>query len=181
MKRKNLKLWIAFVWIVLSVLSLFVSVVSYAQPGESRKTYALQHLLDGESFSHEVLYQYNGSLKVAIGSWVLTLLCVLGVAAIIAALVGIAVMSKQRPVKWPFVLTLFGVIGTAIPALLILLATLVSIGSFPGTISPGIYPIITPFAVLLCLIIVIQERKRVKLAHQTASRSGLLRKGGDLL
>lgn len=180
MKETSKRLWLAFLWIALSVASLFISVVSYAQPDGQRTSYAIQDLVDGERFSKEVLYQYTGKLKIGMGTWVLTLLCVLGVAAIVAALVGIAIMSRQKPVKWPYVLTVFGVVGTAIPAALILLATLISVGAFPGTIVPGVYPIVTPLAVILCLIIVVRERKRVRRAHAAMKQNVFIRRGGDL-
>lgn len=180
MKKENTWLWIALLWIGISVFSMFIGVVSYTTPDGVKTTYALQDLIGGESFSKEVLYQYTGGFKVRIGTWALTLLCILAVGAILSALLGILIMSKQKPVRWPFVMTVLGVVGTAIPALLILVATVVSASSFPGRIAPGFYPIVTPIAVLLCLFLVIKERKRIAKANAVVRANAFIRPGGDL-
>lgn len=180
MRKGNAGLWIALLWLLLGILSMFLSVVSYTAPDGEKTRYALQDLIDGQRFSQEVLRQYTGSFKLEIGSWVLTLLCFLAVCAIVAALFGILILSRQRPARWPFVMTVLGVIGTAIPALLILFATLLSASAFPGKIAPGAYPIVTPIAVLLCLLLVTRERKRVARATAVANENSYLQRGGDL-
>lgn len=179
-RKKNAGLWIALVWLLLGVFSMFVSVVSYTTPAGVKTRYAIQDLIDGQRFSQEVLRQYTGSFKLEIGSWALTLLCVLAVCAIVSALLGILILSKQRPARWPFVMTVLGVVGTAIPALLILFAALLSASAFPGKIAPGVYPIVTPVAVLLCLLLVTRERKRVARATAAANENSYLQRGGDL-
>ncbi len=127
-----------------------------------------------------MLYRYTGSFRVEIGTWALTLLCVLAACAILAALTGILIMSRQRLVRWPFVMTVIGVVGTAIPALAVLCAVLASASNFPGKITPGFYPIVTPVATILCLCIVIRERKRIRKAVQTARKNAYIRPAGDL-
>ena len=179
-KKGNTWLWIALLWIAISIFSMFIGVVSYTTPAGVKTTYAIQDLINGVSFSKEVLYQYTGSFSIYIGTWALTLLCVLAICAILSALIGILIMSKQRPVRWPFVMTVIGVVGTSIPALLILFATVVSASSFPGRIAPGFYPIVTPVAVLLCLFIVIKERKRIAKANADIRENAYIRPGGDL-
>lgn len=179
-KKGNTGLWLALLWLTISIFSMFIGVVSYTTPDGVKTTYALQDLIGGERFSREVLYQYTGGFKVRIGTWALTLLCILAVGAILSALLGILIMSKQKPVRWPFVMTVIGVVGTAIPAILILVATVVSASSFPGRIAPGFYPIVTPIAVLLCLFLVIKERKRIAKANAVVRANAFIRPGGDL-
>ena len=178
-QKERIWLWLAFLWIAISVLSMFISVISYTtEDGTTR--YAIQDLVDGKTFAKEVLSKYTGKIIVRIGSWALTLLCVVSVCAIAAALTGLMIMSKQRPVRWPFFMTLIGVIGTAIPALTILVATILSVKYFPGRISPGLYPIVTMFAVLFSLCIVIRERRRIKKSVADVKRNALIRPAGDL-
>lgn len=179
-KKRSTWLWIALLWIAISIFSMFIGVVSYTTPAGVKTIYALQDLMNGESFSKEVLYQYTGSFSIHIGTWALTLLCVLAICAILSALIGILIMSKQKPVRRPFVMTVIGVVGTSIPALLILFATALSASSFPGRIAPGFYSIVTPLAVSLCLFIVIKERKRIAKANEDIARNAYIRPGGDL-
>ncbi len=96
---EHTQLWVALLWIVVSIFSLFIGVISYTSPNGTKTTYALQDLINGERFSKEVLYQYTGSFRLTIGAWVLTLLCALAAAAILSALIGILIMSKQKPVR----------------------------------------------------------------------------------
>ena len=178
--RESIWLWVALFWIVISVASMFISIVSYRTPEGVRTTYAIQHLIDGDTFSKEVLSHYTARTRLNVGPWALTALCVLGVGAIVAALTGLLLMSKQKSVRWPFVMTLIGAIGTAVPALAILVGTVLSINYFPGRMSPGFYPIITPIAVAICLVIVIRERRRIVKANAAVKNNDLIRPAGDL-
>lgn len=65
-------------------------------------------------------------------------------------------------------------------ALAVLCAVLASASNFPGKITPGFYPIVTPVATILCLCIVIRERKRIRKAVQTARKNAYIRPAGDL-
>ena len=178
--KERARFGVALLWLGIAVVSLWISVVSYTPPGGDKTTYAIQNLIDGETFSEEVLSQYTGSFRVDIGPWALVTLCVLAVAAIAAAIIGILIMSKQRPIRWPFVMTVVGVIGTAIPSLAVFCAVVMSASYFPGVISPGVYPIVTPFATALCLYFVTKERKRIKKAAAAQKRNAFIYKAGDL-
>lgn len=182
MRKKKDTIWLrlALLWILVSITSMFAGVISYTTADGTTKMYAIQNLMDGQTFSKEVLHEYTGNLVLDIGPWALTALCILGVGAIAAALAGILIMQKQRPVKWPFVMTVIGVIGTAIPALLILYAVIISVNYFPGEISVGFYPIVTPIAVAFCLYIVIRERKRVLKASAAIKQNAYIHPAGDL-
>ncbi len=166
--------------VAISVSTMFFGVISYETPDGVRTTYALQDIISGTRFQNEVLNKYTGSVELYLGPWALTVLCVLAVGAVLAALTGILIMSSQKPVRWPYIMTLFGVVGTAIPSLLIIAAVIVSVSWFPGTISCGLYPIVTPFAMLLCLMTVVHERKRVIRAKK-AARNAPIVPAGDLI
>ena len=176
--KDQILLYSALGWIALSVASMFLSVISYTPPGAEKITYALQDIIGGTYFYKHVLNQYTGPIPVEIGTWALTVLCILAIASILAASVGIVLLSRQRPTKWPYIMTLIGTVGTAIPSLLIFAAVLVSLRYFPGKIGLGFYPIVTPIAMGLCLWIVVAERRRTMRALK--NRSPYLHRGGDL-
>lgn len=180
MKKENRWVLIALLWLCISVGSLFVGVISYTPPDGTRVTYAIGDLLRDDRFSQEVLRQYTGSFRLEIAPWVLTALCVLAVCAIAAALIGLLILSKQRSLRWPLVMTAVGAVGTAIPALIVLCASLLSASYFPGTITPGYYPIITPPSVALCLFLVAREQRRIKKAAAAAKENVYIHAAGDL-
>lgn len=180
-KRVNVTLIVAVLWIAVSVISLFIGVISYEPPGGVRTNYTLLNLLDGNRFTKEVLCEYTGSFRISIGTWTLTLLSVLAITAILAALIGVIVLSKQRPTRWPYIMTILGCVGTAIPSILIFAAVMLSRSYFPGNIRCGFYPIVTPIAMAICLWLVVQERRRKRKAKIDLSNAAdLLRPGGDL-
>lgn len=183
MKKIKEKVWVlcSLIWITISVSSLFISIISYRGTDGITVTYALQDLLDGDRFSKEVLSQYTGDFRLEIGSWGLTVLCILAVAAIFAASIGILILGNQKPVKWPYIMTLLGLIGTAIPSVAVFVAVIASISYFPGTITCGFYPIITPIAMLICFVTVKREHSRVLRAVKASHNvDNLILPAGDL-
>ena len=111
----------------------------------------------------------------------LTILAVLAVLAIILAFIGVITMSLQRPNTWQFVMALVGIIGTALPAIIVIIAAPVSQRYLPGTFSFGVYPIITPIAMILCMITVTKKHKKTQAEIRAAEKAkGLIRPGGDL-
>lgn len=180
MKRERMWMLLALLWLGISVLSMFVGIVRYTDANGVSKTYAIQDMIDGEDFSHEVLSNYTGEFQVKIGAWALPVLCALAVGALAAALIGILILSKQRSTLWPFVMTIVGIVATAIPALAILAAVALSSRYFVGTIAPGFYPIVAPAANALCICIVAQERRRVKKAQRAITKNENIYVAGDL-
>ena len=90
-------------------------------------------------------------------------------------------MSRQRPNKGSFVLSLVGIIGTAIPSIIVMIAAPVSRQYLPGFFQVGVYPIITPIAMALCIVTVTRKHKKTQAEIQAAEKAkGLLRPGGDL-
>ena len=176
--KDQVLLFSALGWIALSVVSMFLSVISYTPPDAERTTYALQDIIGGTNFYDQVLSEYTGPILVEIGTWALTALCIMAIVSILAASVGIVILSRQRPTKWPYIMTIIGTVGTAIPSLLILTAVLASLHYYPGKISLGFYPIVTPIAMGLCLWIVVTERRRTMRALK--NRSAYIHRAGDL-
>ncbi len=78
-------------------------------------------------------------------------------------------------------MALVGISGTAIPAIIVLIAAPVSQQYLPGTFQCGVYPIITPIAMVLCMITVTKKYKRALAEIRAAEKAkGLIRPGGDL-
>lgn len=64
-----------------------------------------------EYYGTENFYMYASYETV---SFLIIFICVIGVAAIVMAFVGIKSMTKQYESVWPFRLTISGLVGTAI-------------------------------------------------------------------
>ena len=184
--KKNIR-WLLplIICIVASIASVFLPVLSYTYKigtyyGLTAKFNIIDFIEPSEEFV-DIMATYSGSWSVYVDEVWLTILSILAVLAIIAAFVGVITMSRQRPNTWQFVLALVGIIGTAIPSLLIFLAVILSKNYFPGRFSFGIYPIITPIAMILCLIAVTQKRKKTQAEIQAEEKAkGLIRRAGDL-
>lgn len=179
--KENMKLLSCLLWIAVSVGTLFISIVSYTPVSGEKYTYAIQDLLDGTRFSDEVLDNYTGEFYIEIGNWALILLCAMAILAILAALVGVIIMSKQKSLRWPYIMTILGVVGTAIPSIAVFTVVIMSISFFEGTVACGFYPIVTPIAMTICLITVISERRTYKRKLEAAKLAGdLIRPAGNL-
>lgn len=179
--KKNGWLALSLACLTVSVLSLFTTVVAYTDIHGIVTTYNVIDLLGYKDFAEQVMFHYTGTLFLSVQDSMVIVITAIGVAAILLALVGVVTMSLQRRNRWPFVLALLGIVGTAIPSLTILGATLLSRDYFNGTISGGIYPIVTPIAMVVCLITVTRKRKRTLEELLAAERAeGLIRRAGDL-
>lgn len=175
--------------LVLSLLSLFLPVINYtANEGNdvgSMYSFNLVHLMDGESFVKHVLSEYRGSflhgMSAETANIVIGLLCIVGAAAIVLSFVGLRSMAKQYESAWPFRLTLAGIICTVIPAVVILVAVLMSGDEFYGTMRVGTYAYITPIAMVVSCVTVAKRHKltQEELRIQKAA-SAYIRPAGDL-
>lgn len=172
--------------LVLSFGSLFLPVVLY-NPTQHGTVHAfpLLKLLDGESFVQNVLSEYRGSFLYGMSeetaNMVLLLLSVIGIAAIVLSFVGLKSMSKQYESIWPFVLTILGIVCTAIPAVALLIAVSMSGDGFTGTLRAGLYAYVTPAAMIISCITVTRRHKltREELNVQKLA-SEFIRPAGDL-
>ena len=173
--------YLALFCLAVSIASLFSSIITYTAPNGVVTHYNLTSLLLETGFRDDVLSRYTGPVLWEMGGPTVSLLAALAVAAVFCALVGLFTLRKQRPNTWQFLLTLVGLIGTAFPSFLVLLAVVLSKNYFPGDISCGISPIITPIAMAVCIFVVIRRRNRVlEQLRREMEAKGLVFQAGDL-
>lgn len=180
--KKNIQ-WLlpVLACIFASVASVFLPVLTYIYPSGKKAGFDVLDFAEPSQEFLDILATYNGPYQTYVDSAWLTVLAVLAVLAIIAAFVGVITMSLQRPNTWQFVLALIGIIGTMIPAVLVMIAAPISQQFFPGTFQFGVYPIITPVAMVLCMITVTQKHRKTQAEIRAAEKAkGLIRRGGDL-
>lgn len=182
MMKKNIS-WLmpVLACIVASVASVFLPIFTYTYPSGRSVSFNITGFVQPTRELVNILASYTGPFELNIDQVWLTVLAVLAVLAIVAAFVGVITMSLQRPNTWQFVMALTGIIGTAIPALLIIVAALISQRYFPGTFTFGVYPIITPIAMVMCMITVTRKHRRTQAELRAMEQAkGLIRPGGDL-
>ncbi len=178
--KKDLWLYIVLLCIIASVLTLFLPVVTYVYPDGKEVSFNVLNFLEPTELSR-VLRCYTGTFRLHIDKSVVTGLGIMAVAAIASALTGVITMSRQRPNRWQFVMALIGIIGTAIPSVLILVMVIVSVNYFPGNFYPGVYPVVTPITMVICMITVTRKHKMTQAQLRAVEASkGLIYRGGDL-
>ena len=166
--------------IIASIASVFLPVLTYTYPNGQVKNFTIFGFIEPIELS-KILSSYSGSFYVNVDQTIATVLAICAVLAIVAAFVGVITMFLQHPNTWQFVLALAGIIGTSIPSVLIFLAVILSKNYFPGSFSFGVYPIITPIAMVMCMITVTKKHKRTQAELRAAEKAkGLIRPGGDL-
>lgn len=172
--------------IALSVLSLLLPVITYhsAKTGMTTR-YNIIRMFNTRYLIKTVFSEYHGSfLRSMSNSGVavaVIVLCVVGIAAIVLAFIGINSMTKQYESDMPFRLAICGLIGTAIPSVVLLMLYLVSKNQFRGTMHLGAYIFITPLAmVLACLTVTSRHRLSREEARIQAEARAYIRPAGDL-
>lgn len=167
--------------IVASVASVFLPVLIYVYPNGQKVSFNIFSFVEQSEDLLNILASYNGPFDMYIDKIWLTILAFLAVLSIVFAFIGVITMSLQRPNTWQFVMALVGIIGTAIPAILVIIAAPISQQHMPGTFNFGVYPIITPIAMTLCMITVTKKHKKTQAEIRAAEKAkGLIRPGGDL-
>ena len=168
--------------LVISIVSLFTTVISYTDGDGGVTKYNIVDLIGSERFTREVLADYRGTLFWGVSTKLVLVFSIIGSLAILFAIVGILTMTKQGRDIGPFLLAVIGTIGTAIPSFVILLVIILSRAHFfVGTISAGLYPIITPIAMISCLITVTWKRRRTLEEIEAYEKAqGLIFKAGDI-
>lgn len=112
---------------------------------------------------------------------IIRIFAIIGIIAVICAIVGLALLSKQKDNTWSFVLTLIGLFGTMAPAILIFICVILLGNDFKGTISAGIYPIVSIIAMIISIIAATQVyRKNKEYNRKLKEADGLIFRGGDL-
>lgn len=173
--------YVAISCVAVSVLSLFFSIITYISPTGKVTHYNLINLLFETGFRDDVLGQYTGPVLWNMGGATVSLLAALAVAAVVCALVGLFTLRAQRPNTWQFILTLVGLVGTAFPSFLVILAVLLSENYFRGYLVCGISPIITPIAMVACIFVVVRRRNKVlEQLRKEMEAKGLVFQAGDL-
>jgi hypothetical protein len=168
--------------IIASVASLLLPILTYVYPNGKKVAFNVFAFAASSQELVDILADYSGPYAREVDRVWLTILAILAVLAILAAFFGVITMSLQRPNTWQFLLALIGIFGTAIPALIVIIAAPISQRFLPGTFRFGIYPIITPIAMLLCLLKVTKRHRDVQAEKRVAEKAnGLIRPGGDLL
>lgn len=186
--HKNGWLYLTTGTIVMSVLSLLIPVLTYVDPSGVRQGYNIFGLLGlapVPPLSVFVFAHYEGTFLRGVAfetiSTLAVVLCVIGVAAIVMALVGVWSMSKQYESETPYHLARFGIVGTAIPSLTLLVLFLLSFSSFPGTMTLGPYVLWTPLAMLFAWrTVTARHRLTQEEAAAKAAAEAYIRPAGDL-
>ena len=159
MSHKKTWAYVSCGLIGLSILSLFFPILSYSSFRYGKKLhFNILKLLLTDDFLDQVLGEYTGGFMRSVSDGTATafvvLISLIGVAAIILAFVGIISMTKQYTRSYPFVLSICGLIGTAIPSLILIIIFALSGNSFQGSVHLGAYVFITPLSMLLACITV---------------------------
>lgn len=182
-KKKASKLTaIAYSGLAVAVLSAFTTIVGYTNRSGVHRTFnLLDFLTDASGIGSFVFKEYVGRTLVFYESWQLFVLIALGAAAIVCAFVGLLRLSNQTDNQLSFVLTLVGLIGTMAPSVVIFVCIVALKDNYLGTISCGIYPIVSPIAMIVCLCATTQMRKRnIEYRKKLKEADGLIFRGGDL-
>ena len=173
--------YVALSCVVISLGSLFTSIITYRFPNGRVEHYNLIDLLLSTEFRDQVLDQYTGPVLWAMDGATVSILAMIAVAAVLCALIGLVTLRKQRPNTWQFILTLTGLVGTAFPSFLVLLGVVLSDNYFRGDLSCGISPIITPIAMVICICAVVRRRNKVlEQLRREMEAKGLVFQAGDL-
>lgn len=180
--EKNRLVIIAYSSLAVAVLSAFTTIVEYTNSRGAHRAFSLlDFLTDAQGFGAFVFTEYRGKVYVQYEPWQLYVLIVLGALAIACALVGLMRLSKQTDNQISFVLTVIGLIGTMIPAVVIFICIVALKENYLGTIACGIYPIVSPIAMIACIAVVTKMRKRnIEYRKKLKEAEGLIFRGGDL-
>lgn len=165
--QKKKWFYAAVISLIVSIASAFTTVLSYISLEGDYYTFNIINLLSGEDFTRKVLIWYEGTVYWKIDSFWVTVFSLISVLSLALAITGLITLRQQRPNTWQFSMTITALIGTALPALLILSAVLIFGKNFPGTLRCGIYPIVSPIATLISVLavrrkknIVLEERRK---------------------
>ncbi len=186
MNNKKTWLIVSIGSICLSLFSLFLPVLSYRSARTGVVSgYNIFRLINNRDMIRNVFEEYNGAflrgMSYSTISKMIVFLSIIGVTAIVFAFVGIRSMVKQYESAWPFRLAISGLIGTAIPSLTLLVLFIVSKNQYDGVMTLGTYIIITPIAmVLACVTVVNRHRLTLEEKKLQEEASVYIRPAGDL-
>lgn len=186
MNTKKVWMYIAIGAILLSITSLLLPIISYSSEDSVEfEHYNIIRLVNNDEFVETVFGEYTGEFLRDVSDqdaaiYVL-ILCGIGVVAIVFAFVGIRSMTKQFESKTPFRLTICGLIGTAIPSVVLIIMYLISKDQYLGEMKLGAYIVITPIAmVIACMAVTSKYRMTVQEMKIYAEAKNYIRPAGDL-
>ncbi len=169
--------YIAIGGIAVSLLSMFLPILKLDDIG-----FNIIDLVGGnETFDYYVISMYSGPVIWNITSSTVAFLAILGVAALVFAVVGLVTLRVQRPNTKNFVLTLVGMVGILIPSLTAIICVVIFGKYYYGKLSLGVAPIISPIAILVSIGVVIRRKNKVaEELRKEVEEKGLIWKAGDL-
>lgn len=159
--QKKRWFYAAVISLAVSIASAFTTVLSYVTPEGDYYTFNIIDLLKGKDFTRIVLIWYEGTVYWEIDTFWVSVFSIISILSLVLAIAGLVTLRQQRPNTWQFSMTIAALIGTALPALLILAAVLIFGENFPGILRCGIYPIISPIATLISVLAVHRKRNIV--------------------
>lgn len=173
----------AYVSLAIAILSVFTTIIGYTNSSGKHRSFTIIDFLtkNGNGFDSFVSYEYMGRVFYQINISEIKVLVFIGIVAVACAIIGVSSISNQKENKSSFVLALIGLIGTAIPSVLILVLVLILNGQYEGRISCGIFPIVCPIAMVICIIATTRmHRRNVEYQKKLEEAKDLIFRGGDL-
>lgn len=183
--KENKIMALAYVSLAVSILSAFTTIVGYTNANGEHRNFSLVDFLspNGNGFDAFVSHEYIGKVYWDIDISIIHVFVVIGIMAFICAAVGLSIISRQKENTLSFALTILGLVGTMAPSVLILICIVALRGDYEGTIHCGIYPIVSPIAMLVCIFATMQTHRRnveFKRKLDDAMAKGLISRAGDL-
>lgn len=183
-KLKENKLVVAsYVSLAIAIFSVFTTIIGYTNESGVHRTFSLRDFLasNGNDFDSFVSWEYTGTVYWNIDIGIIRVFAVIGIIAVVCAIVGVSMVSKQKENAGSFALALIGLLGTMAPSVLILICVVIMRNSYMGTISCGIYPIVSPIAMIVCIIATTQmHRRNIEYRKKLKDAEGLIFRGEDL-
>ena len=185
--KDNILIYLSFFSLFISIISFFLPVINYQFEdviGYKIRFHGYDFFIDDNRkiFEKYIMNrEYIGPIYWDINEKTIYIFALFGVLSIIISFVGVALISKQKDNTISFILTLIGFIGTISPAILIIVCVLFLHNNFKGEISCGIYTVVAPIAMLICLYAATKAHfKNMKMKRYKRDAKGLIFYGGDL-
>lgn len=171
-------------WFYLSIGCILVSLLSLFLPifQSFGMNFNIVDLVSGDSyFANYVIAAYTGPVIWNMTSDTVAVLAIVAIVALVCAIVGLITLRAQYPNTKNFILTIVGLIGVLIPSITAIICV-VGLGQYyPGGLSLGIAPIISPIAIIVSIGAVVRRKNKVaEELHKKAEEKGLIWKAGDL-
>lgn len=177
----NILVIISFCCIAISIASMFTTIVGYTDPNGVYHSYSLMDFWGNSDFDKYVSNQYNGNVYIDLDIEYIRIFAVIGILAVLCAIIGLVILSKQKLNVFSFILTLLGLLGTMAPAVLIFICVFLLGDEFDGTITCGIYPYVSIVAMIISIIASTYMFRRNSEYHKKLRKAqGLIFRGGNL-